>query len=144
MMAKRPPSQAFDHPHLPERLAAIELLRHEAAGETLQLPLVAGPRQMRVAHVVGEVEARVVHPDRMVEDRHAGEPLPVARHPVDAGLHQALARGRCRSRRPRSASGPASKMATAPMCMWQFAVLELEEALVQRGEALVMTEGHVE
>ncbi|MFN8601799.1 MAG: hypothetical protein U0842_15130 [Candidatus Binatia bacterium] len=48
--------ETLDHPELPERLAAIELLRHQPSRETLQAALVARRRQVRVAHVVVQVE----------------------------------------------------------------------------------------
>jgi hypothetical protein len=44
-----------------------------------------------VAHVVGEIEAGVVHPDRMLLDGREGQPLSIARREVqtraDVGTH---------------------------------------------------------
>mgnify|MGYP006908368812 CR=1 FL=1 len=39
-----------------------------------------------MAHVIAEVEARIVDPDRMVLDRDRRDALPVARHEVQARL----------------------------------------------------------
>jgi hypothetical protein len=70
--------ETFDDPHLPQRLRAIELLRHDATGEPLELPLVSGPRQARVTDVVVDVEVLVVDPRGMPVDRQALEDLAVA------------------------------------------------------------------
>jgi hypothetical protein len=56
--------QALDHPDLPQRLRAIELLGEDAPGEAQELILGAGLRQRRVTHVVLDREARVVDPER--------------------------------------------------------------------------------
>ena len=75
--------EAFYQPHLPQRLGAVELLGEDPRHETLQLRPRPGRGQGRVAHVILEVEARVVDPHRppAVECRE-GELLPVARHQV--------------------------------------------------------------
>ena len=91
--------QAIDHPYLPERLVAVELLREDAAGEVLELVLVAGGGEGRRAHVVAQVQMRVVDPLRpALAERHVGEALPVARHegePVLDRLEQVVVgRGR--------------------------------------------------
>ena len=54
--------EALDQPHLPQRLGAVELLGEDARGQVLQLLLAARRGQRGVAHVVLEVEARVVDP----------------------------------------------------------------------------------
>lgn len=77
-----PALESFDDPDLPERLVAIELLRDDARGESLQLPLVAGARQGAVAHVVVDVEVLVVDPHQAVPERDRREPLAVARNQV--------------------------------------------------------------
>ncbi len=69
--------QPLGDPQFPQRLAAIELLRHDSPGQPLELLFPAGTRQRRMAHVVVEVEALIVNPDRMVLDRHARDPLPI-------------------------------------------------------------------
>ena len=38
--------EPFHHPDLPERLRGVELLRHDAAAEALQLPLLARPADL--------------------------------------------------------------------------------------------------
>ena len=57
-------AQALDQPQLPERLAAVELLGEDPRRQVAQLLLGAGRRQRGLAHVVVEVEVRVVDPDR--------------------------------------------------------------------------------
>ena len=55
--------EPLDEPELPERLCAVELLREDSGGQVAQLLLGAGRRQRGVAHVVLEVEGRIVHPE---------------------------------------------------------------------------------
>ena len=80
---------SLDEPHLPQRPAAIERLRHDPSHQSLEHAPVAGLRQRGMAHVVGEAEAIVVHPDRQPFIRQIGESLAKARHQVqprcDAG-----------------------------------------------------------
>ena len=88
MSAKRPPSRPVHEPHLPQRLGAVERLRVHARGERAQLRLGAGRRQRGVAHVVLEVEAGVVDPQRAAGlDGREGELLAEARHEVQARAH---------------------------------------------------------
>src|SRR6185503_11284498 len=79
--------EPLDHPHLPERLPAIELLRHQPAGEALEEPLVARARQVRVADVISEIEEGVVDPDGMLEARRPCQALAIAWNAIEAGLH---------------------------------------------------------
>ncbi len=73
--------QALDHPHLPQRLRAVELLGHEPADEVAELAIAARRRQRGVAEVIAEVEMRVVHPERPAEvQRDEPHPLAVTRH----------------------------------------------------------------
>jgi len=84
---------ALDDPQLPERLSAVELLRHDPPGQPLELPHVPRHRQRRVAHVVLQVEAGVVDPHRLPEARNPGELLAKSRHLVQLvrrELHDAL------------------------------------------------------
>src|SRR6185295_4258935 len=76
--------ETLDHPDLPERLRAIELLRDDARREPLQLPFVAGARQARVADVVMDVEVLVVDPEQPVPERHRRETLAIPRDQVQA------------------------------------------------------------
>ena len=79
--------EPLHQPHLPERLRAVELLGEDAADQQLELVVVAGLGQRRVAHVVAHVQPRVVDPDRAAGlQRREGELLPVARHQVQARL----------------------------------------------------------
>ena len=70
--------EPLDHPELPERFPAVELLRHDPRRQRLQLSVVARPRQRGVPHVVAQVEVVVVDPDGLVEDGDPAEALPVA------------------------------------------------------------------
>src|SRR5262249_24862847 len=63
--------------------------RHEASDQALELPFVAGARKMGVTHVVGEIEAPIVHPHRLAERGGRLEALAVAREAMEARLHQA-------------------------------------------------------
>ena len=59
--------QPLHHPDLPQRFAAVELLRHEAPHQPAELELAARCRQRRASHVVLEVEVWIVHPRRAAE-----------------------------------------------------------------------------
>ena len=73
-------AQSLEHPDLPERLGAVEALGEDPRGRAPQLLVAAGRRQGAVAQVVGEVEVRVVHPDRAAEaERDEADLLAVAR-----------------------------------------------------------------
>ena len=79
--------EAVDEPDLPQRLVAVELLGEHAPGQLLQLLLGAGRGEGRGAHVVAQVEVRVVHPLRpALAERHEREPLAVARHEAEAAV----------------------------------------------------------
>jgi hypothetical protein len=75
--------EPLDEPRFPERLAPVELLRHHAAGQALELALVAGQRQARVPEMIVEIEGGVVHPDGMAEDRDRLDALVIARDAVE-------------------------------------------------------------
>jgi hypothetical protein len=80
-------SEALDEPQLPQRLGAVEGLGEDPAGEVEQRPLRAGRRQPGVADVEGEVEARIVDPQRPSGVQRRGrELLPVARDEAQARL----------------------------------------------------------
>ena len=73
--------EALDHPHLPQRLSAIELLGHQPADEVAQLLIAARRRQRGVPQVVPEVEVRVIDPHRAAQiERDEAHLLAVARH----------------------------------------------------------------
>ena len=85
--AKRSVADLVDEPDLPQRLLAVELLREHAPGEPAQLLVARGRRQRGVAHVVADVEVRVVDPHgRDGAERREREPLAVARDEVQAGV----------------------------------------------------------
>ena len=76
--------QTLDQVHLPERPRPVQPAGQDPADELPQLFRRTRPRQRRAAHVEGEVEVLVVHPDRAGQPgRHAADPLPVARHEGD-------------------------------------------------------------
>ena len=76
-----PGAEAFGDPHLPQRLAAIELLGHHASHEVAQLLVTAGRWQRGAAHVVVEPEVWIVHPHGPAErERHEAHSLAVAGH----------------------------------------------------------------
>ena len=84
-IAKRSPSQALDQPQLPERLGAVELLGEDPRRQVAQLLLGARRRQRGLAHVVVEVEVRVVDPDRpALAEGDEAQLLAEARHQVQA------------------------------------------------------------
>jgi hypothetical protein len=56
--------ETLDQPQLPERLAAVELLGEDPCRKVTQLLLGARRRQRSLAHVVVQVEMRIVDPDR--------------------------------------------------------------------------------
>src|SRR5690606_21247480 len=76
--------ESLDDPHLPQRPVSVEMLRLDAPDDALELSLAARARQPGVAHVVAELEARIVDPHGMALERGPGEALPVARDPVQA------------------------------------------------------------
>ena len=129
--------EPLDQPHLPQRLGAVELLGEDARREVAQLLPAAGGGQRRVAHVVLEVEARVVHPQRAaaVERRvRVGELLAVAGHEVQPPadlLGELLVRGR----RPLQQREPAHvHVRTRPLLV--------QEGGVHGGEAVEVALGH--
>ena len=82
--------QALDQVHLPQGPAPVERPAHEARHELVQLVARAGLRQRRPAHVVRDVEALVVDPDRTRHaERHVADALAVPGHVGDALLDQA-------------------------------------------------------
>ena len=79
--------QALDEPQLPQRLRAIQALGEHAPGERQQRRFVTGLGQGGVADVVGEVERRVVDPQRPAGlERRDRELLAVAGDEVQARL----------------------------------------------------------
>ena len=82
-------ADAVDEPDLPQRLRAVELLGEDAAGQPSQLVLAGRLRERRVAHVVADVEVRVVDPHRpRLRERRERELLAVAGDLVQALLDQ--------------------------------------------------------
>ena len=82
-----PVLEALDEPQLPQRLRAVQALGEHARAHGEQRVLVAGRGQRRVAHVVGEVERRVVDPQRAAGlERRRRELLAVARDEVQPRL----------------------------------------------------------
>ena len=76
-----PVVETVDHPHLPQRLVPVELLRHDATHEVSQLAVAARRRERSVAEVVAEIEMRIVDPQRAAElQRNESHLLAVPRH----------------------------------------------------------------
>ena len=73
-----PALQAVDQVDLPEGAASIEGPGEQIAHQGLELRLGARAGQNHVPHVRGELEAVVVDPHRMVDERDALDPLAVA------------------------------------------------------------------
>ena len=94
--------QPLDDVHLPERAVAVERAGDDARHQLAQLVEGARARQRRAAHVVGEVERRVVDPDRVGQPaRHHLHPLPVARARTRSARRSAGPAGRGRDPTPR-------------------------------------------
>ena len=88
---------------------AVQRLGEQAAARALELPVAARPRQRGVAHVVGDVEVRVVHPHRAaLAERHVGQPLAVAGDEVQPV--------RSRRRAPRTAARPSKQRSPRRAC----------------------------
>ena len=127
--------EALDHPHLPQRLGAVELLGEDPPGQQEELLLGARLRQRGVAHVVLEAEARVVDPQRATRagGRHR-ELLAIARDEVQAPAqrveHLGVGRRRALEHRERAdvhvRRGP----------------LLVQEGRVDRGQPVEMLLGH--
>ena len=66
-IAQRSSVKPFDHPRLPQRPVAVELLGHQPTHEVVEIRLGPGRRERGVADVVLEVEVRVVDPHRPAE-----------------------------------------------------------------------------
>ena len=80
--------QPLHHPHLPQRLAAVQLLGHHAPDHHVQLLLAARRGQGAVAQVVLEVEVGVVDPHGPpCAERDEAHHLAVARHQWQLGEH---------------------------------------------------------
>ena len=81
------PGQALDQPQLPQRLGAVELLGEDARRHPPELILGARRGERRVAHVVLDVEGRVVDPEGPAGlGGRVGQLLAKARHEVQPAL----------------------------------------------------------
>ena len=74
------------HPHLPQRPLAVEGPGEDLTHDLLELAIRSGGWQAHVPHVVVQVEAIVVDPDRVSLEGREGEPTPVAGEEVKARL----------------------------------------------------------
>jgi hypothetical protein len=82
-----PALEPLDQPDLPEWLRPVEALGVHAPHQLAQVLDRPSAGQRGVAHVVVDVEARVVDPHRPAHlEARNREPLPVARHEVQALL----------------------------------------------------------
>ena len=114
--------QPLDHPQLPQRLRAVELLGEDARGHVAQLLLGARRRQRGVAHVVFEVEGRIVDPER------AARSGPADRRASGGSA----ARGEAASERGRA--GPRSSAAAPRRCRSRRRACALAELSLVRNE----------
>ena len=80
--------ETLHHPDLPQRARPVEGLREQVPCQLLQLGVAAGTGERRVAHVVGEVEAGIVHPDGPALHRRERQPLAVARQVPEPGADE--------------------------------------------------------
>ena len=80
--------QALDNVELPQRLGAVELLRHDDADQGAQLVEGTGLWQAVVADVVIDVEVLVIDPSWMALQRNPRQTLPVSRNQVQLGFDQ--------------------------------------------------------
>jgi hypothetical protein len=81
--------KSLDQPQFPQRAVAIERLGEDPAAQPLELGVAAWLGQRGVAHMVGEVEVRVVDPHRAaLAERHEREPLAVSRHQMKPPIQQ--------------------------------------------------------
>ena len=77
--------ESFGHPVLPQRVIAVEPLRHHPGHQIGELLVPAGRRQSGAPDVVPDIEVRVLHPDRPSEaERHRAQLVAVARDPRQA------------------------------------------------------------
>jgi hypothetical protein len=133
--------EPVDEPHLPERAVTIELLRHDATGQPLEAPDVAGHGQARMAHVIVEVEPGVVDPHRMREERHPRELLAKPRVPLQRAFrHRADALDVDAA--VLRAQGLRVEDADRADVHVDVGVLEGEKSGVQSRQPLVMLVGH--
>ena len=80
-----PMLQALDHPQLPERAAAVELVAGDVGDQLAELPRAARSGHGDPSHVVVEVEVGVFDPHRVVQpEGHLGQAAPERRQQVQA------------------------------------------------------------
>ena len=84
-------AQSLEHPDLPERLVAVEVLGEDARGRPAELLVAARRRKGAVAQVVGEVEVGIVHPHRTAQaERYEANLLAIARDEAELARHHLL------------------------------------------------------
>src|SRR5258708_810710 len=86
---QRPPAlaQAVDQPVLPERVIAVQPLRHYPGHQGVQVLIAARRRKRGLPQLVPKVEIRIIDPDRPPEDgRTRAELLRVDRELREAGF----------------------------------------------------------
>jgi len=128
---------AFDEPELPQRAVAGEHLRHEPLGELEELTPVPGRWQRGEPHVVGDVEPVVVDPHRTAApERHRHHPLAEARDQLEARGNQ-----RADVVQPETTVGVVEGLPfehrDRAHVHGRLGTFEVQEALVQRSEAVV-------
>src|SRR4029453_18054238 len=114
---------------------------HQGPGQPLELPVVTRTREMGVAHVIGEVEAAVVHPHRLSESWRGLEALAVARESMQPRLHESP-HALDVDAAVRSRQLTALEHRDGADVHVAVAVFDLEEAVVERRESLEMRIRH--
>ena len=124
--------EPLDEPVLPQGPRAVELLRGDPRRQLEQLLLGSRRRQRGMAHVVLEVEGRVVDPQRTPRlERRRGQLLAIARDQVQPAADMVQILARIPAAVPRRSAPP-------PMCMCEAGPLLVQERGVDRGEAVQM------
>ncbi len=88
--------EAFDEPHLPQGLAAIELVAREASDQVAEFGITTGCGHRDPANVELRVEVRLLDPARPVEPERYVDDLPPelrqGRHPLQREIAHPLER----------------------------------------------------
>jgi hypothetical protein len=70
--------ETVDDPNFPGRLVDVERQLQQMAANAFENPFVGGLRQRDLPNVVANVEARIVHPNRMVEKGNLCDALAIS------------------------------------------------------------------
>ncbi len=121
--------EALHEPRFPQRAVTVERLGHDPPHQAAERGVVTGCRQGGVPQVVGEVEVRIVYPDRSTQlEGNRPHPLAVAGDHVELGGDH---RGDFVERRRWVA-----KDADGPDVHMRDPVLQVEELGIERAHSL--------